>query len=428
MRVGAVLGAMLWSAPALAQLHVTFAPTAQFSLVAPGGSARFSRDFFGMHMHRSEQTGNWPEIAIGSWRMVSAFADWMYIEPTQGEWKFAKLDGYVARAAAAGLSITLPLAVTPRWASARPDEPGIYGPGTAAEPAELERWRLYVRTVATRYAGKIHSYEVLNEANTTPFWTGGMAKAVELTRIAREEVKRADPQSLIVAPSGVGLDKRIAWVKDFLAAGGAQYVDIASFHLYHHPMPPEAMVPRLLEMREQLATAGYQAMPLWNTESGYFIEVRPDSPAPKWQPSERPYVIPAETAAQYVPRAMLLARVLGFERFYWYAWDNDKMGFIEPGSKARRPNARALDRFITLLMRSELKRCDRTAAGLWTCQLVMANGKNARAVWTDAGASPKVQDVTLTAPATVYMFDIDRAQAVVQGNVQADASVRLIVE
>ena len=58
----------------------------------------------------------------------------------------------------------------------------------------------------------------------------------------------------------------------------------------------------------------------------------------------------------------------------------------------------------------------------------MANGKAARAVWTDVGANPKVQTVALATAATVFMFDGEPAQAQAQGSVQADASVRLIVE
>lgn len=420
--------AMASVTPAGAQLHVNFPPQTQFSLVAPGGSARFNREFFGMHMHRSEQSGNWPDLAFGSWRLWDSYSGWLWLEPTPGTWDFAKLDAYIERAGNSGVSLLLPLGITPRWASARPDEAGIYGAGTSAEPADTERWRQYVRRVATRYAGKVAAYEIQNEANTTPFWTGGIPKLVELTRVAREEIRRADPKALLVAPSGVGLDKRIVWVRDFLAAGGAQYVDAASFHLYHSPMPPEAMVPRILEMREQMAAAGFQNMPLWNTEAGYYIEARPDSPQPKWQAGERPYVTSAETAGQYAVRSMLLARVLGFERFYWYAWDNDKMGFIEPGSKRRRPNAQALDRAITVLLRSEIQRCDRSVAGLWVCQLVMANGRPARAVWTDVGARPAVQSVSVSATATVWMFDGEPARAQAQDTVPADASVRLIVE
>ena len=420
--------ALLAAAPALPQAFELFPANTQYSLVPPGGSARFTRDFFGMHMHRSEQSGNWPDLAFGSWRLWDAYAQWFWLEPSPGAWQFAKLDSYIARASAAGISILLPLGVTPRWASARPDEPGIYAPGSSAEPANMEHWRNYVRTVAARYAGRIAAYEIGNEANTTPFWTVGIPKLVEMTRIAREEIKRADPNALLVAPSGTGLDKRVVWVRDFLAAGGAQYIDVASYHLYHSPMPPEAMVPRVLEMQDHMAKAGYKDVPLWNTEAGYFIDVRPETPQPKWLPGERPYVTTAETAGLYAVRSMLLARVLGFQRFYWYSWDNEKMGFIEPGSKRRRLNAQALDRAITVLLRSEIKRCDRSALGLWTCQMVMANGKAARAVWTDAGAIPKVQTVAMAGLATVYMFDGEPAQAQVQGSIQADASVRLIVE
>ena len=423
-----VLAAAAGTTQVMAQAHTLFPPTTQYNLTAPAGGARFSRDFFGMHMHRSEQTGNWPDLAFGSWRLWDSYSGWAWLEPTQGSWQFTKLDGYVLRATTAGVSLLLPLGVTPRWASARPNEPGIYGPGMAAEPADMERWRTYVRLVATRYSGRIAAYEILNEANTPPFYTGSMEKLVEMTRIAREEIGRADPKALLVAPSGVGLDKRIAWVRDFLVAGGAQYVDVASFHLYHSPMPPEAMVPRILEMRDQLAKAGFGNVPLWNTEAGYYIDVRPGGPQPKWSPNERPYVVNVDEAGQFVVRAMLLARVLGFERYYWYSWDNEKMGFIEPGSKAWRPNARALDRAINVLLRSEVRRCDRTSGGMWTCQIVLANGKAARAVWTDSVASPKVQSLPLAAPATVMMFDGEPAQTQAQGSVPVDGSVRLIIE
>ncbi|MCY7307445.1 MAG: endo-1,4-beta-xylanase [Rhodoferax sp.] len=427
-RVVVALCAALPAAPALPQAFTLFPANTAYTLEAPAGGGKLSREFFGMHMHRSEEPGNWPDIAFGSWRLWDAYAGWAWLEPALGNWQFAKLDGYIARATSAGITVLLPLGVTPRWASARPNEPGIYGQGMSAEPADMERWRQYVRVVATRYAGRVAAYQVLNEANTTPFYTGTIGKLVEMTRIAREEIRRADPKALLVAPSGVGLDKRVAWVRDFLAAGGAQYVDAASFHLYHSPMPPEAMVPRIMEMRDQLAAGGFQNIPLWNTETGYFTDAQANSPQPKWTPSERQYVTTNEAAGQYAVRAMLLARVLGFERFYWYAWDNEKLGFIEPGSKTRRPIARALERAIVILLRSEVKRCDRSVTGLWNCQLVLANGKNARAVWTDAGASPKVQTISLVAPATIIKLDGEPIRIEGQSIVEADGSVRLILE
>lgn len=428
LRCAAASSLLFGTTQALPQAFTIFAPNTPFSLIAPGGSARFNREFFGMHMHRSELPGNWPDLAFGSWRLWDSYSGWMWLEPTPGAWQFAKLDAYVARAASTGVSVLLPLGVVPRWASARPNEVGIYGTGTSAEPADMARWRDYVRIVAMRYAGKIAAYEVLNEANTTPFYTGSITTLVEMTRIAREEIRRADPKALLVAPSGVGLDKRISWVRDFLAAGGAQYVDVASFHLYHPPMPPESMVPRLLEMRDQLTAGGFQNIPLWNTESGYYVDALPGNPQPNWAPNERPYVISREAAGQYVMRAMLLARVLGFERFYWYAWDNEKLGFIEPGSKRWRPSAIALKRATVVLLRSDLKRCDRTPSGLWTCQLVLANGKTARAIWTDSVASPQVQTVPLAAPATVMQFDSEPGELQAQDHVQADGSVRLVIE
>ncbi|CAN0471445.1 unnamed protein product, partial [Phaeothamnion confervicola] len=64
---------MLAAAPVLPQAFELFPANTQYSLVAPGGAARFTRDFFGMHMHRSEQAGNWPDLAFGSWRLWDAY-------------------------------------------------------------------------------------------------------------------------------------------------------------------------------------------------------------------------------------------------------------------------------------------------------------------------------------------------------------------
>lgn len=357
------------------------------SLVPPGQGVSFPREYFGMHIHNAEKPGHWPLVSFGSWRLWDAGVDWASLEPSKGQWNFSRLDGYVDRAGQAGVSILLPLALTPRWASARPDEPAPYGPGQASEPVNTDDWRNYVRTVATRYRGRIRAYEIWNEPNLPMFWTGGIPKLVELTRIAHEEIKRIDPAALVVSPSAVEFDKGIAWIRSFLDAGGASAVDVVGFHLYQNGKPPESMIPKVQQLRDQLKAGGYAGKPLWNTETGLFINNHLPAPGVSWSAEWKRERIEPEQAADYVMRAFLISRALGFERYYWYAWDNRVLGLVEPADLSQKVTARAYAHAAAYLLRSTLERCDRDAGGLWVCRLRMANGRPAQALWVDPAAS-----------------------------------------
>ena len=96
--------------------------------------------------------------------------------------------------------ILLPLANT-GWASARPTEASAYKPGNASEPVNMEDWRRYVRKVGERYKGRIRHYEIWNEPNLPPRFTGSISKVVELTCDAYKILKSIDPQIQVVSPA-----------------------------------------------------------------------------------------------------------------------------------------------------------------------------------------------------------------------------------
>lgn len=399
------------------------------TLVPPGQGVSFPRQFFGMHVHNAEKPGHWPTIPFGTWRLWDAYVSWADLQPARGKWDFRKLDGYVDKAHSAGVSILLPLGRTPNWASARPAEHSPYGPGQAAEPASIEDWRNYVRTVVSRYRGRIPAYQILNEANLALFWTGGIPKLVELTRVAHEEIKRIDPSAVLVSPSATGLDARIAWVRSFLDAGGASVVDVASFHLYDHNKPPESMIPKVLDLRAQLKAGGYAAKPLWNTETGLLINNRVPAPDVTWRPDWWKERLEPKPAADYVMRAFLISRALGFERYYWFAWDNRWFGLIEPADSSLKAPAKAYAHAIVYLMRSTLERCDRDTAGLWVCRLKLANGRPAQALWMDPDAPSQRKEVPSPFSGKVVRFDGESSvEAPVGATLSVGPSVSLVVQ
>lgn len=350
--------------------------------------------YFGMHIHRAVQTQPWlpngdkltpwPSVKFGSWRLWDAYVAWPSLEPEKGKWNFSTLDKYVAMAKLTGVQLLLPLGLTPAWASARPDEPSGYRPGNAAEPHDIQDWRNYVRTVATRYKGRIRFYELWNEVNYKHFYSGSPEKLIELARIAYETIKEVDPDAIVVSPSVTGGGRHLKWLDDYLAKGGGQYADVISYHFYVPKDPPEAMLPLIRQVQDIMRKHGQAHKPLWNTETGWQLENHPETPrvgaaGADWLKLDN------ERASAYLARALILGWSAGVTRYYWYAWDNMDMGLIEPGELTMKPAALSYDSAVRWLLGAKVGACESTD-NRWFCPLQRKSGDRAWIAWTDSNA------------------------------------------
>lgn len=357
-----------------------------------------------MHVHSPATT--FPEVSFGSWRLWDGAGQWAKVQPSINTWDFVKCDEYVAKAVAHKSKILFTLGLTPTWASSRPTEASNYNiPGSAAMPRNINEWRTYVKTVATRYKGKVEAYEVWNEANTPAFWTGTIAQLVELTKAACQEIKLIDPLAKVISPSGIGTwDDRTRWVKDFLDAGGSKWIDVISYHLYTGVGPPEDFAQGLLDMRATLQPL-YSKFPMWNTEAGYYCA---GSSFLNWSDAEKVYNQNSNDVSDYIIRAMLLARSLDFQRFYWYAWDNTKLGFIDPSSKLSRESASTLEKFNKIFSgNGVVASCTRDSNGVWVAKIKTAAGGNGQVVWVDPAAAALVQMYALPFTSNISDFHDD---------------------
>jgi len=329
--------------------------------------------YFGMHIHHmvvpdgKNPLTPWPNAQVREWRLWDAYTMWPYLEPAKGQWHFEILDKSLQLAEEHGTGVILTLGLTPTWASARPHEHSTYRPGWAAEPKDIEDWRNFVRTVASRYKGRIHLYEVGNEPNLKIFWTGTTEQMIELTHEAHDIIKSIDPTALIVSPSATGVNG-VNWLADFLNKGGGQYVDIIGFHLYVSPKPPEAMVPLAQQVKKIMVEHGVGKKPLWDTESG-------------WMPPSQ--FESEELAAGYLARSYILLWSQGVERFYWYAWDNREFMTLHlTSSDTLNPTEAGRAYFVTQewLLGARMDWCKEGADHTWACQL--NHGGNPRwVVW-----------------------------------------------
>lgn len=134
---------------------------------------------------------------------VSSGAVWWYMCPTQRSCSYADLDRLVAEATARQLQVTLQISGVPDWV-----HPDLSGRGSSerwwalprndAERAHFER---FVRTVATRYQGRVARYEIWNEPNLPEFSYPRPSPALYARTLASgyQGVKGGDPRAIVAS-------------------------------------------------------------------------------------------------------------------------------------------------------------------------------------------------------------------------------------
>ena len=374
--------ALLRGAVFLWPLAIVNAESTVPSIVRAEMPREVTKEFFGLHIHQGTQPRVWPRIPFGSWRLWDAHVSWPHLQPGPRTWNFDLLDLYVQKASDEDIELVLPFGLSPRWASARQAEPSAYKQlGWAAEPQNIGVWRDYVEMVASRYKGKIRYYEIWNEPNLSRFFSGDVRAMVVLACNAHEVIKRVDPEAKVVSPSATNKDAGLGWLSSYFEAGGDKCADIVGFHFYTWAHDPPEEIARLSqEVRNVMNAYGLGSMPLWNTESGWYVANSRVSTKTKYK------VLSDHEASAYIVRALTLAAASGMGRFFWYAWDNQTMGgLIEPDTKDLKSAAHAYALAVKWLQGATVTECTREG-NLWTC-LIRKEEKVGRIVWSEKGSS-----------------------------------------
>ncbi|MGB3509690.1 MAG: glycosyl hydrolase [Microcoleaceae cyanobacterium] len=336
--------------------------------------------FFGMHIHHLvwqpphvKQLTPWPKVPFSELRLWVSAITWPKLEPERGKWNFELLDKYIDIAEKHHVELLLTLGQSPPWASARPSDRSPYQPGWPAEPKNIEDWRNYVRTVATRYKGKIYNYEIWNEPNLKGFFSGTGKTMLNLSKEAYQILKQVDPSITVVSPSFTTVEEGLVWFEEFLKNGGKNYADVIGYHFYVSGKPPEAMVSEILQVRKVMAKYGAENIPLWNTEAGWL--------------GDEPFT-DEEKAAAYVARAYILNWLAGVSRFYWYDWDSPRglqLNMTAEDSKTLKPAAIAYEKIQKWLVGATMKSCDSSWQKTWICQLTRNDNYQGWIVWNQEG-------------------------------------------
>jgi hypothetical protein len=342
------------------------------SYQSSGDASPVTLQYFGL---LSAYSAPFPAIPFGSWRADLA---WKLVEPQRRGWDFSRSDWWVDQANAHNVEVLFILGYIPRWASSTPDKACRVGAGQCAEPSDLDEWRNYVRTVALRYKGRVHYYEMWNEPNDPQYYTGSITGMVKLTQAAQEVLKGVDPSIRLVSPSPVG-PEGVKWLGEFLQAGGGKYSDIIGFHFYVAPGPPEGLVRLVQEIETLMAKNGVSDRPLWNTEIGWVGTKLDDF----WQPA-------------YLARTQLLLRSSGVSRSFWYAWGiRDGLVSLHLAKEDRvtpTPAGKAFEVLQSWMIGATVRSCTsadipepyKSSRGIWTCE-ISRSGEVSRVVWNSGG-------------------------------------------
>lgn len=323
---------------------------------------------FNMNVINLKYGAGWPNIPFHSWR--SFYSDWSSLEPNKGEWHFEYLDREISLAHQQGVEMMLILLNTPTWASARPKSPGCCSPdapkGNIAETRNIEDWRNYVRTVATRYKGRVHYYELWNEPNVKRFYSGTIEQLVLLNREAYKVLKEVDPSIKVISSALSPYGNHLRYFEDYLVQGGDNYADIIGYHFYVAPKSPEAMLPIIQQVQALMEKYRLDSKPLWNTETGWKIINRDKNIKDEELPGNP---LSSIDASAYIARSYILSWAAGVERLYWYAWGHRSMGLTEYDARTPKPVATAYAEVEKWLVGAQMTSCESDKENTWVCQL-----------------------------------------------------------
>jgi hypothetical protein len=339
-------------------------------------SLRVKPQFFGMH----DPGGDAP-LSYGAVRWWDVGVTWADVEPAKGLFDFTKLDRLVHDAEARGVKATLTLGATPAWAAMNPMQSSAVwlAPGSSSPPRSQTYWTDYVTAVATRYAGRIDSYQIWNEGGLRQFWSSTPAKLAQLTALAYVAIKRADPQAKVVSsPMLPRQPQWRAWAASYLKAlrHVGWPVDVFAMHSYQPDRwaNPDGRVLVIKQTRAIMRSVRAPSRPLWDTETNYT----------SW--SYVKHKITGQRAAAWVARAYLDSLRLNVRRTFWYGYNQPVPRLavtIGLGTSA----ARAYNSVRAWTVGSTFTGCkaSRTATGVTVTRCYFLRGAHvSRIIWASA--------------------------------------------
>lgn len=145
---------------------------------------------------------------------------------------------------------------------------------------ELEAYGNYVYNLVSFLGDRCMMYEVWNEPNLKTFSEDQTPEAYfPVLKAAYENVKKANPDAKVMGCATAGIDPD--WHRTVFEMGGAEYMDILSFHFYYldkKVMDPSVDLYNRLKEVDELCEEFNPDLKMAVTEYGWAVNVYPTSP------------------------------------------------------------------------------------------------------------------------------------------------------
>ncbi len=357
-------------------MRLKFTILAALFLIAVVAQGQIQSSFFGMGVVASQDL---PKITYGV--MSHPPLAWTAIEGKgRGVYNFSVIDPFVEGAPKDGngvAQVDLVMGWTPGWAASSTkgcvtEKNGVVACTSA--PENLQDWTDFITEVANHYNGvnapQVKYYEIWNEANTIPFWTGTVSQLIQMGEIAYPILKQ-NRYSTVLTPSVAWTPSGTGWMAEYLAGGGANVADGVSFHGYPSKTGKGVTMPVALPESPASTNAAIQTMvadyrvvansngmsekPLITTEGGWGVNGVSD---PDMQ---------AAWITQYEILQAGLAVTDNLEMQTWYTWGLAQSGTIETTTGKSTPAGLAYQEVMTKWLLGTIPSPCANSGNLWSC-------------------------------------------------------------
>lgn len=269
-------------------------------------------------------------------------------DPNTWSWEYA--DSIINRDVASGIE-TIPIltgtaeqyatsgsvaVVPPRIGGGLfPGAASIEGAGSstaASVPAGLEEpvfvdgainpanpWGWFVYSVVHRYKDRVQAWEIWNEPDFDPFWSGSNAEYVRLLKVGYLAAKAADPTTTVLF-GGMAYWEDQGFLPEVLdlivsdpdAAANGYFFDVLPIHLYANPYHIKNLAPWA---KGQMTERGIMGKPIWVNETNVALCARYGCPS-TYRASET-------EQASFVIQAMALSFVSNVDRLFTFQLYDD---------------------------------------------------------------------------------------------------------
>jgi hypothetical protein len=272
---------------------------------------------------------------------------WNEIQPEgPHEWIVTPIsDQALSKELAHGRQVVGLLVTTPGWATDLDIGPGV--PRGLHLPADHpdNLWASFVRTIVSRYAGRINHWTIWNEPDIPDTqhmsWGGSVEDFTRLLQVAYTVTKETNPDAVIHMAAvthwwdedwfGRFLDVLVA---DPHAAASDYYFDVATLHIYFQPETVYDITAHYADMMH-----GYGIhKPIWIAETNAAPSQDPAWPVPGAQ-----FDVSLEQQAAYVVQALSLGIAAGAQRIAVYKMadtESDRAANPEPFGLVRADGSR----------------------------------------------------------------------------------------